>query len=749
MVIDKRMMRFVRKHKSKYIGAIIMIALSCMMFIGFNIASPNIKESISDFRKRTHAENVNFTVSKELSADDIKNLEKEYDCEIENRKKKECKLNDGDVLEVYTPSSKVNKYEIIKGDDISNPSDIILDANFASANKYKIGDNIEIDDKDFKITGYYAEADQIYIVKAESEIMPNPKKMGIAIISEKDYDNSFGNDGVKFYSAFLNKENIKELKKSINEKWVLMSWISSDDNVRINFIDGEMNAFSKVGYLIPIIILVISSVMIAIVSVRQIKMEYSIIGTVTALGYRKKEIIKHYIRYPLFQCLVGSIAGLIPGIVFALIIGSIFLQKYNMVPIKAELNSLWILPLALVLPFIIVIPFAFTVLYKSLNFKPIDLMNGHAKQIEKKGSLYRKLKLKKLKFRNKYRVRDAIKNIPRTIFLICGITFSSMLLLFGFTTIDSINNVVDDNYNNVYKYEFQYDFKSLQSGNEYSGDKINYSMFNIQCNGKEKNNVMIYGVTPDNKTIVFEKNKNEDNPFEKNIITSTLAKKLKVSEGDTVSVINKYSEISYDIKIDEIVKTSVGDYIYTPLADFNKQNMYPGDAYIQLLSKEKLNIDNAKLISATDKETQKDNFKQLVSTIKLLVISIWVVSIVISVIIINTVSTILIEENRINISLFKVLGYKFKEINSLTLKGNIIMVVVGYIISIPLIIKTIDILFAVLMSKMSVSVSASLNPISMLIGLILIVISFEIALHLSKKKIMNISMSDVLKERNE
>ena len=49
------------------------------------------------------------------------------------------------------------------------------------------------------------------------------------------------------------------------------------------------------------------------------------------------------------------------------------------------------------------------------------------------------------------------------------------------------------------------------------------------------------------------------------------------------------------------------------------------------------------------------------------------------------------------------------------------------------------------MSKMNVTISASLNLPSILIGFVMIVLCFEISLYMSKKKIMNISMSDALK----
>lgn len=143
MILDKKTMRFIRKYKSKYIGSIIMIALSCMMFIGFNIASPNINTSIDNFRKDTLTENVNFSVSQQLSEDDIKDLEKQFSCQIESRSKIEYTF-DGDTIEIYTPTTKVDKYQVIDGDNIKNEYDILLDKNYAKANNCNIGDTIDI-----------------------------------------------------------------------------------------------------------------------------------------------------------------------------------------------------------------------------------------------------------------------------------------------------------------------------------------------------------------------------------------------------------------------------------------------------------------------------------------------------------------------------------------------------------------------------------------------------------------------------
>ena len=109
----------------------------------------------------------------------------------------------------------------------------------------------------------------------------------------------------------------------------------------------------------------------------------------------------------------------------------------------------------------------------------------------------------------------------------------------------------------------------------------------------------------------------------------------------------------------------------------------------------------------------------------------------------------IIEENKFNISLLKVLGYSKKIIYSLILNSNTFLVIIGYIISIPLILLFIGKYFDMLANQMNIALPVKLNNLNIVIGFIFIFITYEVSKFLNKKKIINISMVESLKSRLE
>ena len=122
---------------------------------------------------------------------------------------------------------------------------------------------------------------------------------------------------------------------------------------------------------------------------------------------------------------------------------------------------------------------------------------------------------------------------------------------------------------------------------------------------------------------------------------------------------------------------------------------------------------------------------------------------IIGLIVIYVVTSLVIEENKANISMFKIWGYKKKEIYSLILSSNIILVIFGYIISIPLIIMSVASFFNVMTEDMNITIPAKLNINSVLISFVIIIIAYEISKSLNKSKIMKIPMAASLKEKRE
>ena len=139
----------------------------------------------------------------------------------------------------------------------------------------------------------------------------------------------------------------------------------------------------------------------------------------------------------------------------------------------------------------------------------------------------------------------------------------------------------------------------------------------------------------------------------------------------------------------------------------------------------------------------------MIQPLKLTIGSISVISFIIGLIVIYVVTSLIIEENRKNIGLLKILGYRKKEIYSLILNSSSLMVFAGYILGIPLILVFLNSLFNSAAKDMSISFPVTINYIYIILGFIIIYLTYELSKALNRKKINRISMTDSLKSENE
>jgi putative ABC transport system permease protein len=258
-----------------------------------------------------------------------------------------------------------------------------------------------------------------------------------------------------------------------------------------------------------------------------------------------------------------------------------------------------------------------------------------------------------------------------------------------------------------------------------------------------------YGVNPDSKYISFKDKSGNILKSDKIIITRPLADKFNIMPKDTVKLINRLDLKEYTIVVDGIAETFVGQYIYIPLDTLNDMLGLPSGSYIGLWSTEKIDIPENKLLTVITVDDMKKAFDIMTKPLQAAIGAISFISFIIGLIVIYVVTSLTIEENKDNISLLKVLGYRKKEIYSLILNSSSFIVVLGYIIGIPLLLGSLTALFKSMTKEMSISFPVTIEYIYVLVGFIIIYLTFELSKLLSRKKINRISMSETLKSRME
>ncbi|GAA0076610.1 hypothetical protein UT300005_09880 [Clostridium sp. CTA-5] len=296
-------------------------------------------------------------------------------------------------------------------------------------------------------------------------------------------------------------------------------------------------------------------------------------------------------------------------------------------------------------------------LYTILNKYFVSVTN-------KVGFIERKVKLDKLRFTTKFKIREQLRSISRSIFLLLGIIMSTMLLLMGFAAKSSMNSLMKDSFNEAFKYNYHYVFNSIQNGIPKKGEAFLEIPFALQSNNKLI--FTVYGVSPDSEYISFKDKSGNILKSDKIIITRPLADKLNIKSNDTIKMINRLDSKKYSITVNNIAETFVGQYIYMPLNTLNDLLKFPTDSYIGLWSTEKLDIPENKLLATITVNDMKNAFNTMTKPLQAIIGGVSFISFIIGLIVLYVVTSLTIEEN---ISLMKILGYRNNEVYSLILNS--------------------------------------------------------------------------------
>jgi putative ABC transport system permease protein len=740
--LGKKVLRTMLEHKSQYIGAAVLVALSCMVFTAFNIMGVNVEDNLAEFKNVNVQEDASFILANNLN--DEAALEAKYNAVIERRGCADADYDGSSTLRILSATEKVDKYAVVKGEALSGDGDILVDPAFADAHGIELGDFLAIFGKSFRVCGYVSTPDYIYPLKNEDDMMKNPNAFGIAVISGPAFE-ALG-EGYRFYSVKFGDTDRTAFKNELSEENTVVKWVDQADNMRISFINGDIKGVRPMGTVLPLAILLLTCMLVSVVLGRLLRREYAQTGLLFALGYRRGEILRHYMAYPLAISAAGGLAGTAAGALLVKPFLSYVSSFYNLPVINIDyLPSC--LVLSFVLPFLFLLPTAFFVIARALRMSPLQLIRGGVKNSEV-SRLEKGLRLQHFKFAAKFKIREVVRNVPRTGLLLLGVICASVLLLLGFATKDSMNALLGEGLTDVYRYQYVYSFNSLQTEDPASGEKVTLSPFTVSC-GEDELTAAIYGIQPDAELITLSDSGGNRLDYGGTIVTRALADRLGLVPGDVVTVKNKLTGKSDTLKVNGIAEFYLGDFIYMPIGQLNNILGYPENSYLQLYSEKKLDIPASALLSVTDRQYLLDSFDSILKPIEAMSVMIGAGAFVIGLIILYVVTSLLIEENRESVSLLKILGYGNKKLYSLLLNPYTVFVVLGYAVSIPIVLYSLGKFFYIMTAQMNISIPARLNVPDIFIGFFIILAAYLLSGLLNRRKIVSISMTDSLKSKWE
>ena len=547
--------------------------------------------------------------------------------------------------------------------------------------------------------------------------------------------------GVKEYNEGTEefRNNFLEfIDKNMNYEYSnLTSFIEAKDNQRITSCIDDV-AINKYSSLIAgVIVFILLSYILSVFSIHIIEKESVIIGALYSLGYKKNELLKHFLIIPCLITFIASIIGTIIG--FSLAPKQIAsCAAYNSFP-KAEVSfSPYLLLFGLVVPLLITFIVNYLVLNSKLKAEPLKLLRK-----EKKEHKFSNIDLKNISFINKYRIRQFIREIRGNITLFFGLFIAILLMMFGFLVYGSIDSYVkgitrDVNYK--YQYILNYPMKEAPMDSEIAYTEALETNFYITDTNMS---VTLQGIKEDNPYFNFTVAGDKNDIY----ISDAVAWKFNWKEGDTVTLKDKGKDVSYNFKVKGIVNFSTGLYVFMDIDNMRKVFNEDKEYFNTLLSDEKLDIEAGRLSSIISKEDMEEAATQMYSMMDDMVYSVLIASVALFIIVMYLLLKMMIDKSTFSISLIKVFGYSKKEVNKLYLGSNLYTVLFTSVVAIPITKIIIEIIYPYLVSNISAGLKTTMYWYLYIIMIAIIFISYLIVNALLASHLRKISLVEILKDR--
>lgn len=740
----KRLPRELKGDIGKYLVIFLFMTMLISLVSGFLVADNSVYDAYEKGFEKYNVEYADFVTADEMSDETIKELENDNKVRIYDQryyKLKESKRNA--TIRVYGERKEVNKLCIMSGRLAKADDEITLDRVFAKNNDYKVGDNIKIGDKDYKITGFVAMPDYSCLFEDNADMMFDSVNFGVASMTDSGLKKSKLN---YCYAMRYNKKpkSDKEQKnmsddflKSLAKKAVVTSYMPRCENKAINFTGDDMGGDKAMFILFDYIVIAILAFVFAITTSNTIIKEAGVIGTLRASGYTRGEIIRHYMINPVTVTLISAIIGNVVGYtVMVKYMASMYYNSYSL----PTYNTLWNAEAFIdttVIPVILMFIINYFVLASKLRISPLKFLRRELSKRTRRKAVRLNTKIP---FMHRFRLRVVFQNISNYITLLAGILFASVIVIFSLMfgpLIDDYSKLVGKSIIADYQYVLKAPAETKVSGAE------KYCVESLKTlPGKYmEDEITIYGISDNSKYV------KADIPDGKVYVSNGYMDKFGIEKGDKIELKDPYSNKKYKFEVAGSYKYDAVISVFMNRNTFIKKFDKDDDYYSGYFSNKKLkDIDDdyvAGIITVKDLRKVSTQMKvsmgDFMDLIKYFGVTMFIL-------LMYLLSKQIIEKNSNSIALTKILGYSDMEIGGLYIITTFAVVVISLLLSIPIVNVIMRWMFSsYLYTQMTGYIPYIISDSCYVIMFVMGVLSYLVVCVIQMIKIKKIPKSDALK----
>lgn len=525
------------------------------------------------------------------------------------------------------------------------------------------------------------------------------------------------NDGAAEYNSEIAdaEKELSDAREEIsdagNAEWYIFT---RDDNVGYSEYESNSERINRIAAIFPVFFLLVAGLVCLTTMSRMVEEQRTQIGTLKALGYSNGAVMRHYMIYAVSGAAIGGAVGAVGG---CFLFPSVIVYAYSMMYDIKKIHYLFTPENMIVSIGSMTLAIALTVFFscrKALEETPASLMRPKAPKAGKRVLIERIPFLwNHMSFFAKVSGRNIFRYKRRMFMTIVGIAGCTALSLTGLGLKNSISDIVDLQYDKIYKYSgyLAYDEDAKPSEIESIYDtlleyepntKYTRALIKQYETDFSGNKVTCY-VTCVEDTALFEQfvDLHERRSGEKlslsdgAIITEKAAKLLGLSAGDTLNV--KISDSSTkSLVISGITEQYTSHYLYMSESVYKElfgaspkfnmvyfDNGISRDEAVQDAFSEHV-IANDNVLALIMNASSLSSVHETLQIMDLVTVVLIVSAAALAFVVLYNLTNVNITERIREIATLKVLGFYDMEVSSYIFRENIILSIMGGIVGLGL-----------------------------------------------------------------
>ena len=711
--LRKRFPRELKNNLGKYLGIFLLMSVTIALTSGFLLAAHSIGVIIDDMPEKYSIEDARFTTAFEATdeqlnaaadaasdagtggTDIVRNWS--FDADFNH-----AQGDDGRdrTLRVYQHRTQVDLAAYAEGRVPEAADEVAIDRVFATNNGITVGEEVELFGQRFTVCGIMTTSDNQALFQNNSDFTVNTLTFGVAEVSESGFAalEATGHQPAYTYSVRFAGRDLtvaqrtdaeKDMMRALSDAGATVDDLTdSSANQGIGYAADDVSGDSTMWSVLLYMIIVIMAFVFVVLTSGTIEEESAIIGTLLASGYRRRELVTHYLALP---AAVGSAAAVVGNATGYTLMSepmrNLYYGSYSLPPYYATWS--WgVFAQTTVLPVATLVGITLLGLLRKMGHTPLEFLHHETS----KGGVKRGFALpERLSFIARFRMRVFLRNLGNFATLFVGIGFASMLLLFSLAILPTMTHYAENLHNNVVA-EHMYTLKApLEIDNAQAEKYAVYSLEYDRGEGSGTETITVYGVPKDSR--YWDDLAVGDGHV---VFGNGLIDKFRFADGQTVSLYDKYEDETREVAYEGDAYTwgTKSDMaVYMSLDDFNR--FFGNDAgyFNGYASDQALDLDARYLASDLTPESMDAIGEQFVGMMDDMIGMLVGLSVFIFLVFMYLLTKSVIDRSARAISYMKVFGYRDSEISRLYVRSITLTVAVSLVVCQPLIIGGLTLLF--------------------------------------------------------